>query len=167
MLTTNRPVFTELGTQAIEKGLADPQLSAFYESMMSGFGLVSEKIREHMPYLSLCSDKLDGFGPPPIFYVGRRCSQRLLFGEDWAMQQGDELRTPDPELEYASAEGYRAALDGRPYYGYARTALHFKGTTVDIAYERLILTLRPSPNSTRRFCAYFGVIQDLLELPRQ
>lgn len=161
MLTTNRPVFTELGTEAIEKGLADPQLSAFYESMMSASGLVTEKLREHMPYLSLCSDKLEGIGPPPIFYVGRRSSQRSLFGEDWAMQQGDELRTPDPELESASAEGYRTALLGRPYYGYARTAVHLEGTTMDIAFERLILTIRPSESSDRRFCAYFGVIQDL------
>lgn len=161
MLTTKRPIFTELGTSAIEKGLADPQLSAFFEAMMSSSGLVTENLREHMPYLSLCSDKMDGNGPPPIFYVGRRCSQRNLFGEDWAMQQGAELRTPDPELEYASAEGYRTALAGRPYYGYARTLLHLEGGTIEIAFERLIMTLRPSAHSTRRFCAYFGVIQDL------
>ena len=78
-----------------------------------------------------------------------------------AMQQGQELRTPDPDLEYASAEGYRAALSGRPYYGYARTALHLEGGTIEIAFERLIMTLRPSAHSDRRFCAYFGVIQDL------
>lgn len=161
MLTTKRPVFTELGTEAIDKGLADPQLSAFYESMMSSSGLVTENLREHMPYLSLCSDKLEGIGPPPIFYVGRRSSQRSLFGDEWAMQQGQELRTPDPDLEYASAEGYRAALSGRPYYGYARTALHLEGGTIEIAFERLIMTLRPSAQSDRRFCAYFGVIQDL------
>ena len=82
MLTTKRPVFTELGTGAIEQGLADPQLSAFYEAMMSSSGLVTENLREHMPYLSLCSDKLEGFGPPPIFYVGRRSSQRSLFGDE-------------------------------------------------------------------------------------
>ncbi len=161
MLIKNRTVFTELGTEAIEKGLADPQLSAFYESMMSSSGLVSEKLREHMPYLSLCSDKLIGNEPPPIFYVGRRSSQRNLFGEDWALQQGEELRTPDPELEHASAEAYRAALEERPYYGYARTCIDFGGQSVDIAYERLVMALRPSPNSDRRFCAYFGVIQDL------
>ncbi|MBD8875667.1 hypothetical protein IG617_05120 [Labrenzia polysiphoniae] len=164
MLTKNRTVFTELGTEAIEKGLADPQLSAFYESMMSSSGLVSEKLREHMPYLSLCSDKLEGIGPPPIFYVGRRSSQRHLFGEDWAMQQGQELRTPDPDLEEASAAAYRAALEERPYYGYARTAIHMEDKVVDIAFERLIIALRPSPKSDRRFCAYFGVIQDLQQL---
>ena len=164
MLTKNRTVFTELGTEAIEKGLADPQLSAFYDSMMSSSGLVSEKLREHMPYLSLCSDKLDGFGPPPIFYVGRRSSQRTLFGEDWAMQQGEELRTPDPDLERASAEAYKSALEGNPYYGYARTTVDLGGSAVDIAFERLIVALRPSPKSDRRFCAYFGVIQDLQPL---
>ncbi|TWI92718.1 hypothetical protein JM93_00263 [Roseibium hamelinense] len=164
MLNVTRPVFTELGTQAIDKGLADPQLSAFYESMMSESGIVTEKLREHMPYLSLCSDQLEGFGPPPIFYVGRRSSQRLLFGDDWALQQGQALRTPDPDLEYASADGYRCALAGRPYYGYARTTIQFQGTSVDIAFERLILTLRPSQQSGRRFCAYFGVIQDLHQL---
>ncbi|WP_417689689.1 hypothetical protein [Roseibium sp.] len=163
-MTKNRTVFTELGTDAIEKGLADPQLSAFYESMMSSSGLVSEKLREHMPYLSLCSDKLDGLSPPPIFYVGRRSSQRALFGEDWAMQQGEELRTPDPELEHASAQAYCAALEERPYYGYARTSVHIGGSVVDIAFERLIIALRPSPQSERRFCAYFGVIQDLQKL---
>jgi len=165
-IVTPRPVFTELGTQTIEKGLADPLLSAFYESMMSSSGLVSEKLREHMPYLSLCSDKLVGNGPPPIFYVGRRSSQRHLFGDEWAQQKGQELTTPDPDLEFASADGYRAALSGRPYYGYARTTLYFEHSTIDIAFERLILTLRPSPNSDRRFCAYFGVIQDLQEMPK-
>lgn len=164
MLTTKRPVFTELGTGAIEKGLADPQLSAFYEAMMSSSGLVTENLREHMPYLSLCSDKLEDLGPPPIFYVGRRSSQRSLFGDDWAMQQGEELRTPDPDLESASAEGYRKALAGIPYYGYARTSLSLEGQTMDIAFERLIMTLRPSASSDRRFCAYFGVIQDLHQL---
>ena len=155
MLTTKRPVFTELGTEAIEKGLADPQLSAFYEAMMSSSGLVTENLREHMPYLSLCSDKLENLGPPPIFYVGRRSSQRSLFGDEWAMQQGEELRT---------ADGYRKALAGVPYYGYARTSLNLEGRTMDIAFERLIMTLRPSANSDRRFCAYFGVIQDLHQL---
>ncbi|WP_417668826.1 hypothetical protein [Roseibium sp.] len=164
LLTKNRTVFTELGIEAIEKGLADPQLSSFYDSMMSSSGLVSEKLREHMPYLSLCSDKLDGLAPPPIFYVGRRSSQRTLFGEDWAMQQGEELRTPDEELEHASAEAYRAALEERPYYGYARTAVDIGGRTVEIAFERLVIALRPSPQSDRRFCAYFGVIQDLQKL---
>ncbi|MBD8889959.1 hypothetical protein IG616_00230 [Labrenzia suaedae] len=164
MLTRNRTVFTQLGTDAIEKGLADPQLSAFYESMMSSSGLVSEKLREHMPYLSLCSDKIDNLTPPPIFYVGRRSSQRILFGEEWAMQHDEELRTPDPELEHASAEAYRYALEEQPYYGYARTRLNVGGKILDIAFERLIVALRPTPNSDRRFCAYFGVIQDLQQL---
>ncbi|WP_209007201.1 hypothetical protein [Roseibium litorale] len=144
--------------------MADPQLSAFYESMMSSSGLVSEKLREHMPYLSLCSDKIDNLTPPPIFYVGRRSSQRILFGEEWAMQHDEELRTPDPELEHASAEAYRYALEEQPYYGYARTRLNVGGKILDIAFERLIVALRPTPNSDRRFCAYFGVIQDLQQL---
>ncbi|MBO0344633.1 hypothetical protein J0X15_05330 [Roseibium sp. CAU 1637] len=161
MSVSSKTVFTELGTKAIDKGLADPQLSAFYNSMMSTSGVVSEKLREHMPYLSLCSDKLEGFGPPPIFYVGRRCSQRTLFGDDWATQNKVELRTPDEELERASAEAYQSALAGLPYYGYARTTVLLGDKPVDIAYERLIISLRPSPQSDRRFCAYFGVIQDL------
>ncbi|MEJ8474491.1 hypothetical protein [Roseibium algae] len=161
MPTKNETVFTELGTRAIEKGLADPQLTAFYDSMMSSSGLVSDKIREHMPYLSLCSDKLIKNYPPPIFYVGRRSSQRVLFGEDWAMQQDQELKTPDPDLEEASTAAYRAALSGGPYYGYARASIDIGGKIVDIAFERLIIALRPSPKSERRFCAYFGVIQDL------
>ncbi|GGB44431.1 hypothetical protein GCM10011316_15550 [Roseibium aquae] len=163
-VATQRPVFQELGTQTIEKGLADPLLSAFYESMMSSANLVTDKLREHMPYLSLCSDKLVGCGPPPIFYVGRRSSQRRLFGDEWAQQLGQALTTPDPDLEFASADGYRAALAGKPYYGYARTTLHFESGPVDIAFERLIMTLKPTPNSNRRFCAYFGVIQDLQDL---
>ncbi|WP_196223170.1 hypothetical protein [Roseibium sp. RKSG952] len=167
MLTINRPIFTELGPKAIEKGIADPKLSLFYENMMSSSGIVTEKMRDFMPYLSLCSDKLENCGPPPIFYVGRRSSQRLLFGDDWAHQQGEALRTPDPELEFASADGYRAALAGKPYYGYARTTLHFQGASVDIAFERLILTLKPSPHSNRRFCTYFGVIQDLHRLRQE
>lgn len=164
MLTRNRTVFTELGTEAIDKGLADPLLSAFYDSMMSSCGLVSEKLREHMPYLSLCSDKLVGKSPPPIFYVGRRSSQRMLFGDDWAQQEGEELRTPDRDLEEASAQAYQSALNNYPYYGYARTSVDIGEATVDIAFERLIIALRPSPTSERRFCAYFGVIQDLQRL---
>lgn len=161
MFNKSKTIFTELGIEAIEKGLADPQLTAFYESMMATSGLVSEKLREHMPYLSLCSDKLEGNGPPPIFYVGRRSSQRVLFGEDWATQNSVELRTPDEDLEAASAYAYKLALTERPYYGYARTSVMLDGNLVDVAYERLIISLRPSPTSDRHFCAYFGVIQDL------
>ena len=35
------------------------------------------------------------------------------------------------------------------------------GETFEVAFERLILALRPTLHSQVRFCAYFGVIQDL------
>ncbi|ADZ70415.1 hypothetical protein [Polymorphum gilvum] len=154
-------VFTEIGPAAIERGLADPFLSAFYEAMRSSGGVADARLRAHMPYLSLCSDTTASDAAPPIFYVGRHASQRRLFGEDWALQSRDVLRTPDPDLEAAAARGYQVALSGQPYYGYARTSVTLADGIYDVAFERLILALRPVPGAQRRFCAYFGVIQDL------
>ncbi|WP_269582295.1 hypothetical protein [Roseibium sp. Sym1] len=164
MLTRPNALFTEIGTQAIEKGLADPMLSAFYESLMSApAGGVQERLKPYLPHLSLCSDKMVGGAPPPIFYVGKESGQRTLFGEDWAVPSSPAtgLRTPDPDLETASADGYRAALEGSPYYGYARTQVHVNGQSYEVAFERLILAVRPALTSQIRFCAYLGVIQDL------
>ncbi len=164
MLTRPDTVFTELGIKALEHGLADPMLSSFYESIMSAQGSsVQQGLKPFLPYLSLCSDKMNDFSPPPIFYVGQESGQRLLFGEDWASPSSPSvaLRTPDAELEMASAEGYRSALAGVPYYGYARTPVHVNGENFEVAFERLIVAVRPNPNSNYRICAYFGVIQDL------
>lgn len=164
MLTRPNTLFSELGTRAIDQGLADPTLSAFYETVMSApSGSVQPCLKPYLPYLSLCSDKMAPGAPPPIFYVGSESGQRSLFGEDWACPSSpaNGLRTPDPELEQASADGYRKALSGRPYYGYARTQVHVNGETFEVAFERLILALRPTLHSKVRFCAYFGVIQDL------
>jgi hypothetical protein len=71
------------------------------------------------------------------------------------------LRTPDPELEKASADAYKAALNLQPYYGYARTLISLDGETYEIAFERLIVGIRPAPAASYQICAYFGVIQDL------
>ncbi|MHA7772627.1 hypothetical protein [Roseibium sp. M-1] len=162
----NRPdtLFAELGTEAIEKGLADPLLSAFFESVMTApAGDVQASLKPFLPYLSLCSDRMPDGTPPPIFYVGKDSGQRQLFGEDWATptSPASGLRTPDPVLEQASADGYRKALDGQPYYGYARAQVHVNGETFEIAFERLIVAVRPALTSDLRFCAYLGVIQDL------
>lgn len=154
-------IFTKIGTKAIERGLADPHLSAFHEAMMSGPAPIADRLRDHLPYLSLCSDRMTDGAPPPIFYVGKRASQRTLFGDDWADPEAGSLRTPDIALEEASAEGYRVALGGTPYYGYGRTTMQLDGRRVEVAFERLIIALRPNPLSDRRFCAYFGVIQHL------
>lgn len=164
VLTRPDTVFTELGTQAIENGLADPMLSAFYESVMSAPAEgVQSRMKPFLPHLSLCSDKMTEAAPPPIFYVGRQSGQRRIFGDDWATPNASAagLRTPDRELELASAEGYRNALNGVPYYGYARTPIQVNGETYEVAFERLIIALRPSLQSDYRFCAYLGVIQDL------
>jgi len=164
VLTRPNALFSEIGTQAIEQGLADPMLSAFFENVMSAnAGGVQNSLKPYLPYLSLCSDRMPDGAPPPIFYVGQESGQRSLFGEDWASptSPANGLRTPDPELELASADGYRKALDGTPYYGYARTQVHVNGETFEVAFERLILAVRPSVQSHVRFCAYFGVIQDL------
>ncbi len=119
MLTRPDTHFSELGTQAIEKGLADPAVSAFYDSIMSTDAVqIQQCLKPFLPHLSLCSDKMPGNAPPPIFYVGKESGQRHLFGEDWASPATPAcgLRTPDPDLEKASAEGYRKALEGTPYY---------------------------------------------------
>ncbi|MCX2722908.1 hypothetical protein [Roseibium salinum] len=164
MLTRPDTVFTELGTKTIEHGLADPLLSEFYEAVMSARPEeVQQKLKPFLPHLSLCSDKMSSDAPPPIFYVGGKCGQRELFGEDWATPTGTgpALRTPDPQLELASAEGYRHALSGTPYYGYARTLVDVNGGKFEVAFERLIIAMRPSLKSDYRFCAYLGIIQDL------
>jgi len=164
VLTRPNALFSEIGTQAIERGLADPILSAFFENIMSAQrGDVQQGLKPYLPYLSLCSDKMPDGTPPPIFYVGRDSGQRTLFGEDWATPSSPSagLRTPDPDLERASAEGYGKALEGTPYYGYARTEVHVNGETFEVAFERLIVAVRPTVQSSVRFCAYFGVIQDL------
>lgn len=164
MLTRPDAVFTELGTKAIEHGLADPLLSDFYESIMSAKpDEIQQKLKRFLPHLSLCSDKMSSDSPPAIFYVGKESGQRKLFGDDWATPSGaaPALRTPDPELELASAEGYRHALSGTPYFGYARTLVDVNGSKLEVAYERLIIAVRPSLKSDYRFCAYLGVIQDL------
>lgn len=100
--------------------------------------------------------------PPPIFYVGSQSSQRRLFGDEWASpaNTSEALTTPDQELELDSVEGYRTALIGKPYYGYARTSVTMDERVFDVAFERLIVAIRPSRRSNYRFCAYFGVIQD-------
>lgn len=162
----NRPhtVFTELGTEAIENGLADPLLSGFYEAVMtSADGSFRQTMQPFLPHLSLCSDKVTDFAPPPIFYVGKESGQRQLFGDDWATSTGSNsaLRTPDADLERASAEGYRSALSGKPYYGYARTPISVDGQEYEIAFERLIIAVRPHIRANYRICAYLGVIQDL------
>lgn len=164
MLTRPNALFSEIGTKAIDRGLADPRLSAFYDSILSaGSGEIQECLKPYLPHLSLCSDRMPDGAPPPIFYVGRDSGQRTLFGEDWASPSSPAtgLRTPDEELEQASAEGYRKALAGTPYYGYARTPVQVNGEIYEVAFERLIVALRPAPYSPVRFCAYFGVIQDL------
>lgn len=164
MLTRPKAIFSEIGTQAIENGLADPTLSAFFESVMTAGGSgVQQCLKPYLPHLSLCSDRMPDGAPPPIFYVGHESGQRTLFGEDWASPSSPAtgLRTPDPDLELASADGYRKALNGEPYYGYARTQVHVNGETFDVAFERLIVAVRPAVQSQVRFCAYFGVIQDL------
>ena len=164
MLTKPEKSFTEIGIEAIDKGLADPRLSAFYEAAMSSNPAQGyAPLKPFMPYLSLCSDKMVDHGPPPIFYVGGQSSQRTLFGDDWATPTGPShaLITPDLELERDSADGYRNALSGTPYYGYARTPVAIGGKRVEVAFERLIIALHPSPRSDYRICAYFGVIQDL------
>jgi hypothetical protein len=119
-------------------------------------------LKPFLPFLSLCSDKMPIHAPPPIFYVGSESSQRLLFGDDWASPATTAvaLTTPDRELELASTDGYRSALLGKPYYGYARTSVTIDSKVIDIAFERLIVAVRPSSQSSYRFCAYFGVIQD-------
>lgn len=163
----NRPetVFSEIGTQAIEQGVADPRLSAFYDSVMSMEGVenAQQRLKPFLPQLSLCSDRMFNRAPPPIFYVGQDSCQRYLFGEDWASPDSPSaaLRTPDPELELASAEGYRNALNGQPYYGYARARVSVNGVEYEVAFERLIMAVRPTIQSEKRFCAFYGVIQDL------
>lgn len=164
----NRPAsaFTELGTKVIEQGLADPRLSEFYEALMTAQpGAVQAALKPHMSYLSLCSDKIGEFTPPPIFYVGKASSQRRLFGDDWATPQVPApvagLRTPDADLERASVYAYKAALNQTPYYGYARTLVNVDGQACEIAFERLIIGFRPTATADFQICAYFGVIQDL------
>jgi len=165
MLIRSETVFTELGTQAIESGLADTGLSTFYETVMARKtdGNFQQRLKPFLPHLSLCSDKMINGAPPPIFYVGQDSCQRTLFGEDWASPESpvSPLRTPDPDLELASADGYRNALNGNPYYGYARVQVDVNGVEYEVAFERLILAVRPSLKSATRFCAFFGVIQDL------
>ena len=164
MLTRPNALFCEIGTKAIDQGLADPRLSAFYDSILSaGDGEIQARLQPFLPHLSLCSDKMPDGAPPPIFYVGRESGQRTLFGEDWASptSPASGLRTPDSDLEQASADGYRKALAGTPYYGYARTPVTVNGETYEVAFERLIVAMRPALDSQVRFCAYFGVIQDL------
>gem|GEM_PF-3081243 len=166
MLTRPSSAFTELGTKVIDQGLADPRLSEFYETFMSApTDAVQAALKPHMNYLSLCSDKVTEFAPPPIFYVGQQSSQRVLFGDDWASPPvpaiASGLRTPDADLERASAYGYACALNQSPYYGYARTHLTIGGQTYEVAFERLIVGFRPAPSAAYQICAYFGVIQDL------
>ncbi|MEE4013908.1 hypothetical protein V1T76_17710 [Roseibium sp. FZY0029] len=164
MLTRPDTHFSELGIKAIEKGLADPAVSAFYDSIMStDADQIQQSMKPFLPRLSLCSDKMPGNAPPPIFYVGKESGQRHLFGEDWANPATPTfgLRTPDPDLEHASADGYRKALEGTPYYGYAHTKIQVNGELFEVAFERLIVAVRPSLKSDLRFCAYLGVIQDL------
>lgn len=164
MLTRPEKFFTEIGTDAIDRGLADPMLSEFFSAVMSSqAGTQALRLKSFLPYLSLCSDRVTDDGPPPIFYVGSQSSQRDLFGEGWAAPAtvSKALTTPDPELEHAAADGYRSALNGKPYYGYARTPVSIDGNLVEVAFERLIVAIRPSAQSDYRFCAYFGVIQDL------
>ncbi|GAA0781594.1 hypothetical protein E1180_21135 [Roseibium denhamense] len=164
MLTRPKSVFSEIGTRAIENGLADPTISAFYEAIMSApAGKTQEALKEFLPQLSLCSDKVSPLVPPPIFYVGRDSGQRHLFGDDWASPETSTtpLRTPDPDLERISAEAYMRALNDEPYYGYARTVVQAGSQSYEVAFERLIVTLRPSPVADYRICAYLGIIQDL------
>lgn len=166
MLTRPTTAFTELGSKVIEDGLADPKLSEFYEAFMNaGDADVQTALKPHMQYLSLCSDKMTDLTPPPIFYVGKESSQRLLFGDDWASPSVPAavagLRTPDEELERASVYGYKVALNNSPYYGYARTQVTIGGEVCEVAFERLIVSFRPAPSANYQVCAYFGVIQDL------
>lgn len=164
MLGRPASAFTELGTKVIEKGLADPRLSEFFEAFMTApEGAIQKALKPHLNYLSLCSDSVTELAPPPIFYVGKESSQRVLFGDDWAAPPAAApvLRTPDADLERASAFGYSSALNGAPYYGYARTLVNNGGRTCEIAFERLIVSFRPTETANYKICAYFGVIQDL------
>lgn len=161
MLARPNYMFADLGLDAVDRGLADPRLARFLEDARASGGIADNRLRLHMPYLSLCSDKVAVGVPPPIFYVGQDCSQRQLFGDDWTRSPDSSLRTPDAELEAAAADGYRIALERGAYYGYARTRLHLNGAPVEVAFERLIVALRPRAGAPTRFCAYYGLIQSI------
>lgn len=161
MLARPNYMFADLGLDAVDKGLADPRLARFLEDTRAAGGIADNRLRLHMPYLSLCSDAATPSSPPPIFYVGQDCSQRLLFGDEWTRSTDASLRTPDAELEAAAADGYRIALERGAYYGYARTRLHLNGSPVEVAFERLIVALRPRAGAPTRFCAYYGLIQSI------
>lgn len=161
MLARPKYMFADIGLDAVDKGLADPRLSRFLEDIRSAGGIADDRLREHLPYLSLCSDAATNDAPPPIFYVGQNSSQRLLFGDEWTRGQEASLRTPDAGLETAAADGYRIALERGAYYGYARTRLMLDGRPVDVAFERMIVALRPRAGAPTRFCAYYGLIQSI------
>ncbi|NBN62438.1 hypothetical protein GWI72_07425 [Microvirga tunisiensis] len=161
MLARPTYMFADLGLDAVDRGLADPRLARFLEDMRAADGIADSRLRRHLPYLSLCSDAAGPDAPPPIFYVGHACSQRQLFGDEWTRSQDAGLRTPDPGLEAAAADGYRLALERGAYYGYARTRIDLDGRLVDVAFERLIVALKPRAGATNRFCAYFGLIQEI------
>ncbi|WP_374628298.1 hypothetical protein [Pannonibacter indicus] len=158
MLARPRQLFADLGSSAIERGLADPRLSQFYEDMRRAGSVAGPELQKHLPYLSLCALPDDSGTAPPIVYAGRLSSQVQLFGSVWSEQPGEALVTPDPELERAAAAGYLSALEAGTYYGYGRTGIRLGGRMHDVAYERLIMPLRPRPDSPVRMLAYFGVI---------
>jgi hypothetical protein len=159
MLARPRQLFADIGCSAIERGLADPQLARFYEDMRRTGAIAGPELQQHLPFLSLCALPETPETAPPIVYAGKLSSQVQLFGSHWSEKAGESLVTPDEELERAAAGGYLSALESGAYYGYGRTGLRLGGRIHEVAYERLIMPLRPRPGAPVRMLAYFGVIQ--------
>lgn len=154
-------MFSEIDPAVIDAGLASGELSEFYETVRSNGFRINAETRKWFSKLTLCTDRTDGLTSPPIFYVGPESSQKVLFGSGWTTQLGTENRTPDPQLEINSATGYVKAIQDGVFYGYARTPVTFEGATIDVAFERLIVSLKTPADTGKQIIAYFGVIQDI------
>lgn len=153
--------FHDLEASLIRSGMAASEIAEFFETVQSNDFTFDNSIRKWMPKLAICSDRADENDSPPIIHVGSQSSQSQLFGPKWTRKFGQEIRTPDPVLERNAAAGYLKALRDNAYYGYASTPVTFDCCTVDVSFERLIVSLKLPTAPERRVLAYFGYIQDI------
>ncbi|MTH94734.1 hypothetical protein [Roseibium sp. RKSG952] len=160
-IATAKTLFQDLDVNLVDSGMSALEISEFLETVRCADFIFDDSLRKWMSKLTICSDNAREDEAPPIIHVGSQSSQRQLFGRNWIRNLGEGIRTPDPVLEKNSAIGYMKALHEGVYYGYASTPVSFDSASIDISFERLIVSLKLPTTPLRRVLAYFGSIQDI------
>jgi len=130
-----------LPLSALDRGLLQPQVSAFYSSWRRGDGLAGMP-RALSNQLTLSAGIMSGGFAPPLLSVGPASFVAECFGADWAREAIMREHTPDDALERAAAAGYLAAFEGVPSLDIVTCKTQNEdGMTMDILYERLIVLM--------------------------